>query len=59
MRGYRAVEVRIGGTVHVISCPELELLCVDGVSASVSHSFAMEIIGGGDLEMTVGLFAHE
>ena len=53
------MELRIGGAVHVVSCPEMELLCVDGASTSVSHSFSMEIIGGGDLEMAVGLFTHE
>jgi hypothetical protein len=59
LREYRAVELRIGGAVHVVSCPEMELLCVDGASTSVSHSFSMEIIGGGDLEMAFGLFTHE
>ena len=59
MMGYWAVEVRIGGAVHVVSGPELELLCVDRTSASLCHPFAMEIIAGGDLEMSVWLFAHE
>lgn len=50
--------VGIGGAVHVVSGPLLELLCVDGVGASVVDSLAMKVVAGGQLQVSVYLFAH-
>lgn len=48
----------VGGAVHVISGPLVELLCVDGVGAWLLGSLAMEVVAGGQLQVSVYLFAH-
>lgn len=52
------MEVRVGGAVHVVAGPVVELLCVDGGLAGVGDPLAMEIIAGGQLKVAVRLLAH-
>lgn len=48
----------VGGTVHVIPKPKMELLRVNGAIAIVSQLLSLEVIARGKLEVAVHLLAH-
>jgi hypothetical protein len=52
------VVVGVGGAVHVVARPEVEVLGLDGVCAVLGDCLAMEVVAGGQLQVAVHLFAH-
>lgn len=48
----------IGGAVHVVAGPLVELLSVDRVGAVLVGGLAMEVVAGGQLQVSAYLLAH-
>jgi hypothetical protein len=56
---YLAVEVGIGGFVHVILGPFLEPYRFDSLASVAAEFIAIEIVAGPHLDEPVDLFAHQ
>ncbi len=45
--------LRVGGAVHVVLEPKVELLRVEGRVAVAAHSLPLEVVAGGELQVCV------
>jgi hypothetical protein len=52
------MEMGVGGLVHVVLCPLLEALRLDGLAAISRQLFPVEIVTGIHLQKAVFLLAH-
>ena len=59
MRGYGAVVVGVGRSVHIILGPLEEIACSDGVGFVVAEFVSLEGVTCGDLEESVCLLTHQ